>query len=349
MNTFTSTALSGLAALLLALSFPIAVSAQTCPDGSDVAGGTIAFADMTGDTTSICAGDGQADSITVTLTGATGDSSVYVITDDSLNILALSPSPTVNLEGAGGGTCLLWHLSYDASLGGAAIGARADSLTGCFELSNPLTVLRGGVAGGTLSLTTGGDSITICAGDSIDDFFEVVLVDTVESNSAWVITDTSLNILGLPTGPPFNLEDAGPGLCYVWHLSYSGDNLPGGTMVGANAADLTGCFDLSNQIYVTRDTGVNCVTTAVEAPLNPGTVTLFPNPTGSTLTLDLSDLTSGRTTIQILDLTGRLVEQRTLDAANGRHAFDLSDAPAGAYLLRVRNDGRALTRRFVKQ
>ena len=343
MNTFTSFALPGLAALLLALFSPTAALAQDC----SVTGGTLTFTDLEGDSTSICAGDGVDDLIDVTLSGATGDSMIYVITDDNFNILALPAGPPFNLEDADGGTCLIWHLSYD-SIGGAALGARADSLTGCFELSNPLTVLRDGVDGGILSLATGGDSTTICAGDSISDAFDVVLTDTMGANSAWVITDDSLNILGLPAGPPFDLEGAGPGLCYIWHLSY-GDSLPGGATVGANAADLTGCFDLSNQIFVTRDTGVNCVTTAVEAPLDPGTVALFPNPTGSTLTLDLNDLTSGRTTIQVLDLTGRLVEQRILDAANGRHAFDLTAAPAGTYLLRVRNDGKALTRRFVKQ
>ncbi len=204
------------------------------------------------------------------------------------------------------------------------------------------------VVGGTLALADGGDSTTICAGDSISDAFEVVLTDTVgTANSAWVITDTSLNILGLPDGPPFDLEDAGPGVCYVWHLAY-GDSL-GGAIVDSSAANLTGCFELSNPITVTRDTGANCATTAVEAPLAPGAVTLFPNPVGELLTLDLAELTSGTTAIDILDLNGRLVERRVLESANGRHAFDLTAAPAGTYLLRVRNDGRALTRRFVKQ
>ncbi|CAH0999266.1 hypothetical protein LEM8419_00563 [Neolewinella maritima] len=336
-----------LPAILLLYLLPLAVFGQNCPTGVTVTGGTIALAEGGGDSTSVCAGDGIDDLIDVTLSGATGDSSIYVITDDSLNILALPAAPPFNLEGAGDGTCLIWHLSYTGDLGGAAIDGRADSLTGCFELSNSITVRRDGVDGGILSLATGGDSTAICADDSISDAFEVVLTDTVGTNSAWVITDDSLNILALPAGPPFDLDGAGPGLCYVWHLAY-GDSLSGAT-VGANAADLAGCFDLSNQIFVTRDTGTNCATTALPPALEPGQVRMFPNPVTHTLSLDLSELSSGTTILEIMDASGRLLERRELGAANGRHTFDLSTAAAGPYLLRVRNDGRMLTRRFVKQ
>ena len=320
------------------------LSAQDC----DVDGGSLTLTDGTRQDTTICAGDGQEDLIDVTLTGAAGDSSVYVITNDSLEILALAAAPPFNLEGAGDGTCLIWHLSFD-SVGGATIGARADSLTGCFDLSDSIRVVRNGVNAGRLAFSAGGDTdttATICAGDTVADPLGVTLSDdTVGANRAWVITDTLLNILALPSGPPFDLNDAGPGVCYIWYLAFA-DGLTGAA-VNANAADLGGCFDLSNPLTVVRDTSAGCVSTSVSPPLDPDQVILFPNPAREMLFIDLARLTSGITTLAVYDATGRQLLRQQERAANGRQQLDLSGLPAGTYFLRVTNDGRSLTRRFI--
>jgi len=160
------------------------------------------------------------------------------------------------LEGAGSGVCLVWHLSFEDGLEGAAVGNNAADLDGCFSLSNPITVTRNGVNGGDLATTDGATELTICAGDGVSDAFDVMLMDNEGSNSGWVITDADGNILGLPMAPPFDLEGAGPGVCYIWHISYE-DGLEG-VAVGNNAGDLQGCFSLSNPIIVNRLTGADC-------------------------------------------------------------------------------------------
>ena len=82
------------------LSNPITV------DRNGVSGGELAFAD--GSTfQAICAGDGVGDPLEVTLTGATGSNSAWVITDTLGNILALPMAPPFDLDGAGPGVCLL--------------------------------------------------------------------------------------------------------------------------------------------------------------------------------------------------------------------------------------------------
>ncbi len=226
-----------------ALSTPITVIRRgvdggvlTLPDGSD--------------SLSICAGDGMSDAFDVVLTDTVGSNFAWVITDADLNILGLPGAPPFDLEGAGPGICLLWALSFEDGLVGAEVGANAADLEGCFDLSNPITIDRRGVDGGVLTLPDGSDSLSICAGDGMSDAFDVVLTDTVGSNFAWVITDADLNILGLPGAPPFDLEGAGPGICLLWALSFE-DGLVGAE-VGANAADLEGCFDLSNPITIDR-------------------------------------------------------------------------------------------------
>jgi hypothetical protein len=232
----------------LSLSNPIVVTRVAAPE--ELSGGAIS----TMDPTEICAGDGVEDLIDVMLEGASGTNSGWVITDVDGNILGLPAGPPFDLEGAGTGVCLIWHISFEDGLKGVAVGNNAADLQGCFALSNPITVTRTGVQGGSITLAGGGMDTSICVGDGNEDPFNVVLMDKEGKNSAWVITDANGNILGIPPGPPFNLEGAGTGVCLVWHLSFE-DGLEG-AIVGNNAADLQGCYSLSNPITVNR-TGVN--------------------------------------------------------------------------------------------
>jgi len=69
--------------------------------------------------------------------------SQWVVTDDQGNILGLPPMPSaVDFDGAGFGTCLVWHLSYDTGLTGLAMGMNTANLSGCFSLSNSIAVNR---------------------------------------------------------------------------------------------------------------------------------------------------------------------------------------------------------------
>ncbi len=118
---------------------------------------------------------------------------------------------------------------------------------GCYSLSNPIEVTRNEAVGGTISTT---DPTTICI-DGTGDPIDVTLTGNVGQNSQWVITDPNGVILDLPAAPPFDLDGAGPGVCIIWHLSYS-DGLTG-AIVGNNAnTDLMGCYALSNPIEVIR-------------------------------------------------------------------------------------------------
>ncbi|MCG8328398.1 MAG: T9SS type A sorting domain-containing protein, partial [Chitinophagales bacterium] len=167
------------------------------------------------------------------------------------NILGLPPTPSdVNFDGAGPGECLVWHLSYEDGLTGAEVGANAADLQGCYSLSNPISVFRIQPEGGTLD----GGPFTFCVSDGVDDMIaagDITLTGNSGTNSAWVVTDVNGNILGLPPTPSdVNFDGAGPGECLVWHLSYE-DGLTGAE-VGANAADLQGCYSLSNPISVFR-------------------------------------------------------------------------------------------------
>jgi len=231
------------------LSNPITVT-RNQPDGGTLEGGPFTF----------CVGDGVADMIepgSITLSGNSGTNSAWVVTDDQGNILGLPPMPSVvDFDDAGTGVCLIWHLSFEDGLVGAEVGLNAADLQGCYDLSNPITVNRNQPDGGTLE----GGVYEFCVGDGVADMLapgSITLTGNSGTNSAWVVTDDQGNILGLPPMPSaVDFDDAGTGICLIWHLSFE-DGLVGAE-VGLNAADLQGCFDLSNPITINRVEGADC-------------------------------------------------------------------------------------------
>lgn len=92
--------------------------------------------------------DGMPDMVSgITLDGTqTGTNSTWVVTDDQGNILGLPPTlealEGVNFDDAGTGVCLIWYLRFEDGLMGAAVGQNANNLSGCFSLSNSITVNR---------------------------------------------------------------------------------------------------------------------------------------------------------------------------------------------------------------
>ncbi len=105
----------------------------------DVDGGT-----LTGGPFTFTVGDGIADNVSgVSLSGNVGANSQYVVTDDQGNILGLPPTPTaVNFDGAGRGTCFIYHLSYEDGLTGLAAEENISGFSGTFDLSNRITINR---------------------------------------------------------------------------------------------------------------------------------------------------------------------------------------------------------------
>ncbi|UKM65169.1 T9SS type A sorting domain-containing protein [Flavobacteriaceae bacterium GSB9] len=225
-----------------ALTNPIEVNRYQQPTGGTLEGGPFEF----------CVGDGAVDNIpdgAITLSGNSGTNSAWVVTDSEGNILGLPASPyDVNFDEAPAGLCLVWHLSYEDNV--SLDIANANELMGCYALTNPIEVNRyQQPTGGTLE----GGPFEFCVGDgAVDNIPDgaITLSGNSGTNSAWVVTDSEGNILGLPASPyDVNFDEAPAGLCLVWHLSYE-DNV---SFEGVeNADDLMGCFALSNSISVVR-------------------------------------------------------------------------------------------------
>ena len=301
-------------------------------------GGDLAIAGSGDTEIEICAGDGVSDAFDVTLEGASGDNSLWVITDETLNILATPPSAPFDLEGAGEGVCLIWHLSYADSVDLTGV-TNAGDLMGCYDLSNPITVTRNGVNGGDLAIAGSGDTaIEIIAGDGVSDAFDVTLEGAMGDNSLWVITDEALNILATPPSAPFDLEGAGEGVCLIWHLSYADSvDLTGVT----NAGDLMGCLSLSNPITVTRIAASN-------------RISLFPNPAISNTRIQLPKSTQDSYTISVYDLYNTRLMSKNVNSntLNGDSInLSLNSLKTGTYLVKIINEttGEQTIKKLVKK
>ncbi len=205
----------------------------------------------TQDNTTRCAGDGEPDIINVAIENASGVDFNYVLTDTFDIIQSVIPvMSTVNLEQANGGVFRLRHIAYTPGLSGLSAGLSIDDLQGNFDFSNALTIVNNRVDGGALDLLGGSRDTLIMVGDGSDDIIQVNLTGEIGDTLYWLITDDAGTILEIPDAPPFNLENAGNGICQIWNLSTAGTL--SGLQVGNNVNQISGCTDLSNPINITR-------------------------------------------------------------------------------------------------
>ncbi|AXT60590.1 hypothetical protein D1816_09580 [Aquimarina sp. AD10] len=209
--------------------------------------------------------DGEADMVTgITLNNANafGDNSTWIVTDAQGLILGLPPTlealEGVNFDDAGAGTCLIWYARYNGTVTGLEMGMNANDVTGMFDLSNAITVVRnqvvnaGKITGGPFAFDVDGEADMV-SGITLD------ATNAFGDNSTWIVTDDQGLILGLPPTlqavEGVNFDDAGVGTCLIWYARYNGTVT--GLEMGMNANNVGGMFDLSNPITVVRNQVVN--------------------------------------------------------------------------------------------
>ncbi|MFK7807844.1 MAG: T9SS type A sorting domain-containing protein [Saprospiraceae bacterium] len=197
-----------------------------------------------------CVGDGIPDVPTdLTISGNTGSFFQWVLTDVTGVIQELPASLNdIDFETAAEELCVLWHVAYEDNVTGLEIGGAVLMLGGCNEVSDAVLVSKTMVDGGELV----GGPFDFCVNDGVPDFVSgITFSGDLSINNQWIITDENLNILGLPNDPSeVDFDQAAPGQCLIWNIGYSGTIT--GLEVDANAADLEGCFALSNPIEVNR-------------------------------------------------------------------------------------------------
>ena len=228
-------------------------------DTSNISGGMVMTEDGE-DTVRYCV-SGMGPDVSVFAfdsTGAEGDNFAYVITDPDTKILGVNTTGVQDFGPAGPGECWVWGLSYNGNLTAMVGDTAANTVLadGCYELSeNYVVVFRDSVNAGVVTTALGADTVLACAnaGSGMIDF---AVTGNSDAPFAYVITDSATKILGINTTGTIDFTGAGPGECWVWGLSFTGNVLVDLDDTVATAGALTdGCYDLSAAyVVVIRDT-----------------------------------------------------------------------------------------------
>jgi hypothetical protein len=99
----------------------------------------------------------------------------------------------------------------------------------------------------------------------------------------------------------------------------------------------------------------NCAGFAINIKKNgkdPLSVTIYPNPIGSNqnLYINFEDLKISKFSYQLIDITGAVVEQETINTYNSNsNVISIKDYPSGMYMLRLNIDGKFKTVKIIKE
>ena len=128
---------------------------------------------------------------------------------------------------------------------------------GCLTAINDIVIIENCVTGcqvqsGTISTA---DPLVYCVDDGADDIIFFQSTGNVGPRYIFMLTDATGTILAT-NNTNFNLEGRNAGTCIIYGVAF--DNTVSGLTQNENISDITGCFELSNGITVTKLTGANC-------------------------------------------------------------------------------------------
>ncbi len=227
-------------------------------------GGTVATTD--GRTSLFtCPDDGNSDVITFTNTSPDPFYS-YVITDENNIILAFATGNSFDFENISAEKVRVWGVSYIGRIN-AQIGDDLSTIafaSGCFDLSdNFVEITRANPDGGTVSLTSGETTKTICAENLAGDVVRFVSETTADNPYAFIVTDENGVVIAVLDGNTADFSLSEPGICRIYGVSYTGELKVGEGDDISSAILSDDCFDLSDNFV-----------TIIKREVDGGTVSL---------------------------------------------------------------------------
>lgn len=194
--------------------------------------------------------------------------------------------------------------------------------------------------------------------------YEVYIVmDSYGSETSWEITDESGQVIhtGGNYAEPSPWGDDGTNGVAIQELICLADGCYTFTIFDEFGDGI--CCEYGNGGYTLFDSDGNpvatggdftnsesvefCVTTVSIDEAKPlGSVTLFPNPAQTELTIQAKGDLQGVTTVVISDITGRIFKEEEVNNLNNRK-YDVSDWAPGVYTLTIRNGEKTAVERFV--
>lgn len=209
--------------------------------------GTVSFADGS-KLQYTCPGDGRSDLLEFSNNSSYTGSYIYLITDESNQILMSTTESSFDFDEADLGTCRVWGLAYTGNLtfqAGDNAGA-VDLSDDCYALSNNfLSVVRDTPDAGVIS-TPEGDNLTLCVGDAFADVVKLNVEGASNSQYAYLITDENDVLINVINVPEFDFNAANGGICRIYGLAYTGEIIivPGDNIFAGPAT--SDCFSITD-------------------------------------------------------------------------------------------------------
>ncbi|MCB9275579.1 MAG: T9SS type A sorting domain-containing protein [Lewinellaceae bacterium] len=211
---------------------------------STVDGNTSAF---------VCTGDGTPDVLEFTNTSTAGQQYAYLITDENNVIIDIASGSSYDFEGSAEGVYRVWGLAHGGNIEamvGDTVGV--SQLAGdCYGVSeNFIEVTSSQPDGGTVELSNGTASTTICVEDGVADVLSFTHQSAATTAYVYLITDENNTIIEVVDTDNYDFESPGSGEWRVWGLSYTGNLLAAPGQDAGTATLSSDCFDLSDN-YIT--------------------------------------------------------------------------------------------------
>lgn len=189
-------------------------------------GGTINT--TSGDQTIYSCFDGTADLVQFTTSGVSNSSTVYVITNDDdkvVNIIS-GGNDTFNFNNAQIGTYHVYSVAYTGDfilVEGQFLGD-TDISDDCYDISpNFITVIRDVADAGTITSSSGFNTVYTCPGDGKADVISFENQGASLVQYAYLILDINFQVIDIAMGDSYDFEGLGEGVYAAFGVSYTGN------------------------------------------------------------------------------------------------------------------------------
>ncbi len=291
---------------------------------------------------SLCTGSGEPQGVNIQLTGAVGEFGRFGLLDTDNNVLEVrAGNANFNLDVYPPGQYRIRHLRYESDVNAAELASLTNAsqlanVEGCWASSNTVNVfLSTEPEGGTLTATS---PTIVCAASGSQTVITTELTGATGFGSRFFLVNSSLPgnpVVANNSSGAFNLNAFSPGTYQVRHLSYQ----QGVSLTDIEtAADLKGCFDISNGVNVSI---VNC----------GATISSSPNPTSAQSYVTFTNPRDEYATLEVYDMSGRMIARIFQQVTAADHAyrieFDGAHLPNGVYLYRLTTASETITEKFM--
>jgi hypothetical protein len=167
----------------------------------------------------------------------------------------------------------------------------------------------------------------------------LILTASTDDGGSWTTQDGELTTNVIAGDAKWtNVEFAVSDTSYIG--SGNLENVIGWEIYIANGSDIApGQIHFDHITFGTTDFATS--TNEVVA----SSLSLFPNPVSDMLTVNFEATSS--TSVQLIDLTGKVVRSETAQAGSVSTQFDVNDLNAGVYFVNVKNAAGSTTQKFV--